>query len=351
MKNRRIILAAVIIAVIVVGHVLVYQYVASVVTQAAWDEVNNQDRARGVRLLLQVPMLVDLALLCGLIAWAAVWSHEIKESGTMRERLTSMRRALEKDRRLSSSADRVNALMEHLPQGLLLFDGEGRLLLANAAAIGRLNLDRKPLAEVAFRDVLSSGAVDDFDVLLDALRGHGSHVLNLQMQPISGKPFLARGHLHLFQGAMGETLISVVIEANTETHLPVTQASQNTTGAVLVADDEELVRLLMKSMIERMGYRPLVCGTGDEAIEVFTAHQAEIDAVVLDISMPGIDGIETSRRILAVAPDVPVVFCSGVAELPSDVASDQQVRLIRKPFSFEDFSLAVLAAIDRRGKA
>ncbi|MDP8224187.1 MAG: response regulator [Candidatus Lernaella stagnicola] len=346
MRNQRIIMAAVVIALVVAAHVLYYQYVSSQVTELAWDHVNNLDRARMLRLVMQIPLLIDLAMICGLIAWVAVRSQEIKELDTLRDRHTSLRRTLEKDRRISDTESRVQNMFENSPHLMMLFDEEGRLLLANRMAIDIFLLDRKPLSDVVLTDLLSDGPIEKFEDLREALQTQGAQRMQVTFQRADHERFTSEVEIVAFDGSKGEQLISLTIESPPVKKTP--SRSSTDRPFVLVADDEKLVRLMMESMVDRLGYQPLSATTGREAVEQFRAYSDRIVAVVLDQVMPDVDGITASEEIRRLAPDVPILFCSGYADLPSDAPSDQKARLIRKPFSFEDFSLALTAALEQK---
>ncbi|GIF11033.1 response regulator [Actinoplanes teichomyceticus] len=108
------------------------------------------------------------------------------------------------------------------------------------------------------------------------------------------------------------------------------------TPTVLVVDDEEDLRDIMRRMLERRGYSTLVAGDPDEAISVCRDHAGDIDALVTDLTLPGgASGGELAGTITGMRPGLGVVFISG---LPKDIAVTKglvgdDALLVKKPFT------------------
>jgi CheY-like chemotaxis protein len=118
---------------------------------------------------------------------------------------------------------------------------------------------------------------------------------------------------------------------------------------VLVADDDDDVREVAVRFLERGGYRVQSVAGGREALEACAAPDCEIRLVLLDLSMPGMDGEETLRRLRASRPDLPVVVASGFPERSVAARFDGAVRpaaFVRKPFE-PDALLARLGEVLR----
>jgi len=85
-------------------------------------------------------------------------------------------------------------------------------------------------------------------------------------------------------------------------------------GTVLLVDDDPTIRAVGRVMLERMGYTAILASDGREALEVFRARAGEIGAVVLDLTMPGMDGEECFRELRRRRPDLRVILSSGYNE-------------------------------------
>ncbi len=82
---------------------------------------------------------------------------------------------------------------------------------------------------------------------------------------------------------------------------------------LLLADDDRNIREYCRRELEEEGYRVLVARDGAEAIHLTRRHSP--DLVILDICMPGVDGLEAAQRIKAMDPDAPVVFFTSFDDL------------------------------------
>ncbi len=91
------------------------------------------------------------------------------------------------------------------------------------------------------------------------------------------------------------------------------------TATILVVDDEEHIRLLFKEELEDEGYKVDLASNGVEALE--RLKRSAYDIVVLDIKMPGMDGIQTMGEIKKINKDLPVILCSAYGEFKQDFSS------------------------------
>jgi two-component system cell cycle sensor histidine kinase/response regulator CckA len=108
---------------------------------------------------------------------------------------------------------------------------------------------------------------------------------------------------------------------------------------VLVVDDDEAVRELACEFLERANFEVLTADGGAEAIRIFDARCQEIDVVLLDLSMPDIDGRQTFAALRRRCPNTPVILVSGYSEeiaAERFVAEEPGIEFLAKPYSAED---------------
>jgi PAS domain S-box-containing protein len=101
-------------------------------------------------------------------------------------------------------------------------------------------------------------------------------------------------------------------EENTPAVSPVQSAPKRGRGErILYLDDEKSLVILAKRMLERMGYRVTGFNDSTEALAAFETAPGDFDLVLTDLSMPGMSGMEVSRRVLQIRPDIPVLLATG----------------------------------------
>jgi len=107
------------------------------------------------------------------------------------------------------------------------------------------------------------------------------------------------------------------------------------TGCVLLADDEESVRSMTRQMLERLGLSVVTAGDGRDAVELYRERGKDIDVVILDLTMPRMNGEETFRELRAINPDVRVVLSSGYTEteIETRFAGKGIAGFIQKPYN------------------
>ena len=118
---------------------------------------------------------------------------------------------------------------------------------------------------------------------------------------------------------------------------------------LLVVDDERAVRESLRRALELEGYEIELAADGSEALSVLQEEAPQPDAVILDVLMPGVDGLEVCRRLRAAGNHVPVLMLTARDEVENRVAgldagADDYVT---KPFALEELLARVRALLRR----
>ncbi len=129
-----------------------------------------------------------------------------------------------------------------------------------------------------------------------------------------------------------------------KTKKPVTGGAET----ILLAEDEEMVRQLTQTILERAGYTVLTACDGEEALKVFEAHADEIDLLLLDVIMPKLGGRVVYDRIREQHPGVRALFASGysMSSVHNDFVLEEGLRLIQKPARRDALLSEVRKALD-----
>ena len=119
------------------------------------------------------------------------------------------------------------------------------------------------------------------------------------------------------------------------------------TETVLLVEDEDALRALLREVLESLGYRVLDAGLGAEALRIAREHRGPIHVLLTDLVMPHMTGRELAARLSCLRPELKVLFMSGYGvgaaprqEIPSDAA------YIEKPFTADAMGGAIRALLD-----
>jgi two-component system cell cycle sensor histidine kinase/response regulator CckA len=160
------------------------------------------------------------------------------------------------------------------------------------------------------------------------IHDHGGF-LEVETAPGTGAHF----HVHLpaapVQHCLEESACSTPPQGNSEW--------------VLLVDDEHSVREIMKAALEACGYQTLSACDGTEALTQFATHRERIACVVMDLMMPHLDGMATSRALRRIHATVPILLISGLdsTELPAASLAEHQIGVLAKPFTREQLLVSV----------
>ncbi|MEW5847433.1 MAG: PAS domain S-box protein [Myxococcota bacterium] len=160
---------------------------------------------------------------------------------------------------------------------------------------------------------------------------------------------VARGHRGALrvESAPGQgSLFRLVLPAaagTVETTPEATPTSWHAQGTVLVVDDDEGVRHLVKRVLERAGLQVVVARGGADAVQTYAERRGAITAAVVDLTMPGMDGVEVLRRLRELDPRARVLLMSGYNPEPvtEKLVASGNAGFLRKPFRPEQLHEAM----------
>jgi PAS domain S-box-containing protein len=122
-------------------------------------------------------------------------------------------------------------------------------------------------------------------------------------------------------------------------------------GTILLVDDEETVRSVGKRMLEMLGFEVLVAEDGQQAVKIFREKSASIACLLLDLTMPHLDGEQTFREIRRIQKDVRIIMCSGYNEqdISQRFIGKKLTGFIQKPYQLASLSEVLQRAFAEGG--
>lgn len=120
-------------------------------------------------------------------------------------------------------------------------------------------------------------------------------------------------------------------------------------GTLLIVDDEEMIRQTLRGMLESLNYKVIFANDGYSAVKIYQARKNEIDAVLMDIQMPVMDGVEAADEILKINPAARIIFTSGYAESRSfDKLRKRGHKLfLKKPYKITSLADIIQKALSK----
>jgi DNA-binding NtrC family response regulator len=118
-------------------------------------------------------------------------------------------------------------------------------------------------------------------------------------------------------------------------------------GTVLVVDDEQAVRATVAPMLAAMGLESVLTNDGQDGVELFRADPGQFSLVLLDLTMPRMDGAEAFAELRKLRPGMPVVLMSGFNEQEALVrfAGKGIASFIQKPFAFDSLRTVIRSVL------
>jgi DNA-binding NtrC family response regulator len=142
-------------------------------------------------------------------------------------------------------------------------------------------------------------------------------------------------------------MITSVADRSSRPHRPISPTEQPAAGAtslgsrhntILVIDDETGIRMITERILTMLGYQVVLARNGKEGIALFQRHAAELCGVLLDLTMPDIDGEATFYALHGINPHVPIIVMSGHGEheINRRFGKEGLAGFLSKPFMIEE---------------
>lgn len=116
---------------------------------------------------------------------------------------------------------------------------------------------------------------------------------------------------------------------------------------IMVVDDEEAVLWAARNYLERLNYKTTACLRSPEALEAFSQAPQDFDAILTDLTMPQLGGLELARKLRLIRPDLPVILMSGylLGVDDEELRESGVVQVVLKPFGVQGMAEAVATAL------
>jgi signal transduction histidine kinase/CheY-like chemotaxis protein len=245
-----------------------------------------------------------------------------------------------------------------------LGDDEGTILLKT----GVIEASDSIVSDIAIQDELEPGRYSYIEVA-DTGCGMDTELQRKIFDPFFSTKFagrglglaavmgIVRGHKgaikvesHLEQGTRFQVLLPVAsrpIEPSVSINAPLPPTSSGT-GTILVVDDEDYVRLLAQTILEKRGYEVLAAEDGKKGVEIFRERASDINVVLLDLTMPVMNGREAFAEMRRIRPDARIIVSSGYTESDAiqHFAGSVPSAFIQKPYQPNALSQRIAEVIE-----
>jgi two-component system, cell cycle sensor histidine kinase and response regulator CckA len=127
-----------------------------------------------------------------------------------------------------------------------------------------------------------------------------------------------------------------------------TEKDLNGTETILLVEDEEIVRNLVRETLENYGYKVLEASNGADGLSIYEQYPESINLLLTDSVMPGMGGNELAKALLKICPQIKVLFMSGYTDqiISNHGILDENTNFIQKPFTPQTLARAVRETLD-----
>ena len=129
------------------------------------------------------------------------------------------------------------------------------------------------------------------------------------------------------------------------------------TPLILIVDDEPQIQMLISAILKEKGYNTEICDSGEKALKMM--EDIEFNLVLLDLNLPGLNGIEVSEKIKVNSPNTPIIFITGLStaeamSLENECKTKDDMELMYKPIDnsklYDNIDKLINISLDK-GKA
>ncbi|PIE66746.1 MAG: hypothetical protein CSA23_07570 [Deltaproteobacteria bacterium] len=230
---------------------------------------------------------------------------------------------------------------------------QGRVRIAT----GSMHCDRKYLSQTYLNEDMPEGMYAYVDVA-DTGCGMNAETMGKVFDPFFSTKFTGRGlglaaimgiirshngaikvTSHENEGSLFRALFPIQRISYRKPDAITSKANENETGGtVMLVDDENLVMDIGSQFLSHLGYQPLTASSGAEAVDLYKKDPERFDCLLIDYTMPGMDGLETMRQIRTICPEARIIITSGHTReqiSPHFRQDDPPDGFIQKPFEMK----------------
>jgi len=140
------------------------------------------------------------------------------------------------------------------------------------------------------------------------------------------------------------------LETATIEQIPIRESTPKGDERVLLIDDEAAIINAGKQMLERLGYEVITRTSSIDALELFRSQPDRFDVVITDMTMPNMTGVELSKEVMNIRPDIPVILCTGFSEqINEEKANGMGVRaFVMKPIVMSEMANTIRKVLDEK---
>lgn len=174
-----------------------------------------------------------------------------------------------------------------------------------------------------FFSTKSAGRGLGLAVVQGIVAGHNG-LINIESEPSNGTAF--------------EIFLPIEEDLALQSTNPVAIEFNNSTKTVLICDDEEMVVDFSTNIFEQLGFKIIIARDGLESINKFEKYQNEIDLVLLDLTMPKIQGQVVFQLMLSIKPEIKIILSSGFneTEVFTNFTGKNLSGFLQKPYTYQD---------------